>query len=42
MDIDAFSAIRAARWARLRELSGSRRLTGAEADEFTRLYQMTA
>jgi uncharacterized membrane protein SpoIIM required for sporulation len=42
MDIDAFSAIRAGRWARLRELSGSRRLTGAEADEFTRLYQMTA
>jgi uncharacterized membrane protein SpoIIM required for sporulation len=42
MDIDAFSAIRASRWARLRELSGSRRLTGAEADEFTRLYQMTA
>ncbi len=42
MDIDAFSAIRAARWARLRELSGSRRLTGAEADEFARLYQMTA
>jgi len=42
MDIDAFSATRAARWARLRELSGSRRLTGAEADEFTRLYQMTA
>lgn len=42
MDIDAFSAIRATRWARLRELSGGRRLTGAEADEFTRLYQMTA
>ncbi len=42
MDIDAFSAIRASRWARLRELSGSRRLTGAEADEFARLYQLTA
>jgi len=42
MDIDAFSAVRSTRWTRLRQLSGWRRLTGAEADEFTRLYQMTA
>ena len=42
MDIDAFSAIRSERWARLRELSSRRSLTGAEADEFTRLYQVTA
>ncbi len=42
MDIDAFSAVRGGRWERLRQLSGNRRLTGAEADEFTRLYQTTA
>ncbi|WP_062518608.1 stage II sporulation protein M [Demequina silvatica] len=42
MDIDSFGAVREARWARLKELSRSRRLTGAEADELTRLYQATA
>ncbi|WP_062386541.1 stage II sporulation protein M [Demequina iriomotensis] len=42
MDIDSFGAVREARWERLRRLSGSRRLTGAEADELTRLYQATA
>ncbi|WP_062078077.1 stage II sporulation protein M [Demequina globuliformis] len=42
MDVDAFSQARAGRWARLKELSGQRRLTGAEADELTRLYQSTA
>lgn len=42
MDIDSFSAVREPRWQRLKELSGSRRLTGAEADELTRLYQSTA
>jgi len=42
VDIDSFGAAREARWARLKELSGSRRLTGAEADELTRLYQATA
>ncbi len=42
MDIDAFSAVRSSRWMRLRALSGWRRLTGAEADEFARLYQTTA
>lgn len=42
MDIDAFSSLRELRWRRLRELTGNRRLTGAEADELTRLYQSTA
>lgn len=42
MDIDSFSAVREARWRHLKELSGRRRLTGAEADELTRLYQATA
>ncbi|WP_296667722.1 stage II sporulation protein M [Demequina sp.] len=42
MDIDSFGAVREARWARLKELSRARRLTGAEADELTRLYQATA
>ncbi|WP_062463486.1 stage II sporulation protein M [Demequina soli] len=42
MDIDSFGAVREARWARLRELARARRLTGAEADELTRLYQATA
>lgn len=42
MDIDALSAARASRWARLAELSKGRALTGAEADELTRLFQQTA
>ncbi len=42
MDIDAFSQAREARWARLKELSKRRRLTGQEADELTRLYQSTS
>lgn len=42
MDIDSFSAVREPRWAQLKELSGRRRLTGAQADELTRLYQATA
>lgn len=42
MDIDSFSAVREPRWSRLKELSRRRRLTGYEADEFTRLYQATA
>ncbi|MDN4490175.1 stage II sporulation protein M [Demequina sp. SYSU T00068] len=42
MDIDSFSASRERRWARLKELAGARRLTGAEADELARLYQATA
>ncbi|MBC7298142.1 MAG: stage II sporulation protein M [Demequina sp.] len=42
MDLDAFSAVREPRWRRLKKLGSMRRLTGAEADEFTRLYQHTA
>lgn len=42
MDVDSFSAVREVRWARLKELSKRRNLTGAEADELTRLYQATA
>lgn len=42
MDIDSFSAVREARWVRLKQLSEQRRLTGAEADELTRLYQATS
>ncbi len=42
MDIDALSAARGERWERLRQLSKGRTLTGAEADEMTRLFQQTA
>ena len=42
MDIDSFSAVREPRWAQLNALTKRRRLTGAEADELTRLYQATA
>jgi len=42
VDIDSFSAVREQRWAQLKTLSKRRRLTGAEADELTRLYQATA
>lgn len=42
MDVDAFARAREPRWSRLRELTRRRRLTGAEADELTRLYQSTA
>lgn len=42
MDLDAFTAVREPRWQRLKKLGSMRRLTGAEADEFTRLYQHTA
>jgi len=42
MDLDAFTAVREARWQRLKTLGSTSRLTGAEADEFTRLYQHTA
>ncbi|HEY5518258.1 MAG TPA: stage II sporulation protein M [Cellulomonas sp.] len=42
MDLDAFSAVRGARWARLDELTRRRRLTGAESDELVRLYQAVA
>lgn len=39
MDIDAFSAVNAEKWARLHTLAHRRRLDGAEADELLRLYQ---
>ena len=42
MDIDALSAARTHRWARLAELSKGKTLTGAESDELTRLFQQTA
>ena len=42
MDLDAFAAVRAERWARLERLSGRRRLSGAESDELVQLYQAVA
>lgn len=42
VDVDAFRAVHAPAWARLERLSGRRRLTGPEADELVRLYQVTA
>ncbi len=42
MDLDAFSAVHGATWARLDELARRRRLTGAESDELVRLYQEVA
>ena len=43
MDLDAFSAVHGATWARLDELAkGRRRLSGAESDELVRLYQEVA
>lgn len=42
MDLDAFSAVHEPAWRRLEQLSGRRRLTGAEADELVRLYQEVA
>jgi uncharacterized membrane protein SpoIIM required for sporulation len=42
MDLDSFAAVREGRWQRLKELSGRKNLSGAEADEFARLYQHTA
>lgn len=39
MDLDAYVSAHREEWARLTELSGRRRLTGAEADELVALYQ---
>lgn len=39
MDLDAYLMVHRAQWARLEELAGRRRLTGAEADELLDLYQ---
>ena len=42
MDLDAFSAVHGADWARLDALARRRRLTGSESDELVRLYQEVA
>ncbi|BCW82033.1 stage II sporulation protein M [Arthrobacter sp. NicSoilC5] len=42
MDMDAFAAVNADKWARLQELAGKGRLTGAESDELLALYQSTS
>ncbi|GAB3685170.1 stage II sporulation protein M [Angustibacter aerolatus] len=42
MDLDAYVSAHRDEWARLRELSGRRRLDGAEADELVELYQRVA
>lgn len=42
MDIDAFVAAHAGRWARMDELSRRRRLSGREADELVERYQEVA
>lgn len=39
MDLDAYVSAHREEWARLAELSGRRRLSGAEADELMTLYQ---
>ncbi|MBX7442772.1 MULTISPECIES: stage II sporulation protein M [unclassified Arthrobacter] len=39
MDMDAFSAVNADKWARLQNLASKGRLTGREADELLALYQ---
>ena len=39
MDLDALSAARQEEWARLDELSRSRRLTGTEVDELVTRYR---
>ena len=39
MDLDAYLMVHQPQWKRLEELSGRRRLTGAEADELLDLYQ---
>ena len=39
MDLDAYLMAHQAQWQRLEELTGRRRLTGAEADELLDLYQ---
>lgn len=42
MDLDAYVAAHHAQWARLEQLVGKHRLTGAEADELLDLYQRTS
>lgn len=42
MDVDAYRAVHGEDWQRLRELVGTRHLSGAQADELVVLYQRTA
>ena len=42
MDLDAYVAAKSPQWRRLEQLTGRKRLTGAEADEVVDLYQRTA
>ncbi len=42
MDVDTFIAQHSAQWQRLDELSGRRRLDGAEADELVALYRQVS
>ncbi len=42
MDLDAYAAERRGEWERLRELTRTRRLTAAQADELVLLYQRAA
>lgn len=42
MDLDAFTAVHRPEWDRLDALASRRRLTGAEADEMLRLYQLAS
>jgi len=40
--MDAFSAVNSDTWSRLHDLANKRRLSGADADELLRLYQVTS
>ncbi|MBZ5739613.1 stage II sporulation protein M [Nocardioides mangrovi] len=42
MDLDAYVAAHAGEWARLEQLTRTRRLTGAQADELVERYQQVA
>ena len=42
MDLDAFTESHSSEWDRLRVLTRQRKLSGAQADELTRLYQLVA
>ncbi len=42
MDVDAYVLMHAQEWRRLEELTGKRRLTGAEGDEFIERYEQVA
>ncbi|MBO0854126.1 MAG: stage II sporulation protein M [Nocardia sp.] len=42
MDVDAYSYAQLGHWRRLEQLTGQRRLTGAEVDEFVALYRRTS